>query len=198
MMKLAATVVVLAATGASAADEESCAFDVKDLRPQFAKKQAKGFKLLSSKVDAKHRSVHEELQLPDTTKISLQLGGCAHVTWSLELKVPKISTKSVGAEIVATSRRVLPQLVMDKASIVDPARLIKALDDANIMQLPSHLPCGDATCELSVVLDEPKGKKKAPAKDKKDKEPETTEQPPEKAPVEEGPGVIRFTYDLPL
>ncbi len=206
MRKLTVAWVLVVAAGALAADEQTCAFDVKDLRSQFAKKQGKGAKVLSSKVDLKHRGVHEELQLGDGTKVSLQLGGCAHVAWSLELKVPKVTTRSVGAEIVATAKRVLPQLAMEKTSIVDPARLLKALDEANIMQLPTKLPCGDAACQLSVVLDEPKGKKKAPPKDK-DKE-KDDDAPAEKAsvaesngsraPVEDGPGVIRFTYDLAL
>jgi hypothetical protein len=190
---------------ALAAEEEQCQFDAKDLKPQLAKKQPKGAKALSSKVDKKKRSVKEEVQLADGSKASLELGGCAHVAWSIELKVGKVTTKTVGAEVVATSRRVLPLLVLEKDSIIDPARLLKALDDANIMQLPTKLPCGDATCQLSLELDDPKAraKKKAPPPPpKKKKDGEDDEEPKvaveEPKPVEDGPALIRFTYDQPL
>lgn len=189
---------------ALAAEEEQCQFDAKDLKPQLAKKQTKGAKVLSTKLDKKKRQVKEEVQLADGSKATLELGGCAHVSWSVELKVAKITTKTVGAEVVATSKRVLPLLALEKDSIIDPARLLKSLDDANIMQLPTRLPCGDATCQLSLELDDSKLKKKAPPpapKKKKDgddaetAEAEANKPPP---PVEDGPGIIRFTYDLAL
>ncbi len=193
---------------AFAAEEEQCQFDAKDLKPQLAKKQPKGAKVSSAKVDKKKRSVKEEVQLADGSKASLELGGCAHVAWSIELKVAKVTTRTVGAEVVATSRRVLPLLALEKDSIIDPARLLKALDDANIMQLPTKLPCGEATCQLSLELDDPKAKKKAPPpapkKKKKadgeedDDEPKIAAEEPKPAAIEDGPALIRFTYDQPL
>lgn len=173
---------LLLAPLARAADEE-CLVDAKVLKAQFAAKLPRGFKLLSTKKDK--RQIKQVLKLADGYEVSVTAGGCAHIAFTIAIKGPALSTKTVGAELVAISKRVLPQLPMDKDAVVDPKLMLRALDEAQINAMPAQLPCGDATCQLSLEADEvkpPKGKTK-PTKD---------------VPPPEPVGVLKLSYDFAL
>lgn len=191
---VAAAVLGLWASSASAAD---CTVTSKDLKPQFTAKLPKGFKLSSTKTDKKKRTFTQELKLPDNVVVTMELGGCERFTYSFVIKAPTITTKTVGAEVLAVSRRVLPSLPMREDAIADPKRLLKALDEAQIVSLPSQIPCGDATCQLAVEVDpkaKPKTKPKPKPKGKGDKK---DDKPADDKDAAEQPGVIRLSYEGP-
>lgn len=188
--------VVVAALFASVASAADCTVTAKDLKPQFTTKLPKGFKLSSTKTDKKKKTFTQELKLPDNIVVTMELGGCERFTYSYFIKGPTITTKTVGAEVLAVSRRVLPALPMREDAIADPRRLLKAIDEAQIVSLPSNIPCGDATCQLSVDPD-PKAKPKTKAKPKgkgakKDEKP--ADAPKDDAEV---PGLIHLSYEGP-
>lgn len=168
---------------------EECALEAKTLKPQFASRLPKGFKLVSTK--KVKRELTQVLKLPDGYEVTLTFGGCEHLAYTFAFRGPGLTTKTVGAELVAIAKRELPTLPMDKDSIADPVRLVRALDEARISIMPAQLPCGDATCEMSLVPDETKqpktkGKPKAKPKGQKDE------------PAGDPAGVLQLRYDLPL
>jgi hypothetical protein len=173
---------LLLAPLAHAADEQ-CMVDAKVFKPQFAAKLPKGFKLVSTKKDKKQ--MRQVLKLPDGFEAAVTSGGCSHLFFTIELKGAALTTKTVGAELVAIARRVLPTLPMDKDSTVDVKLMSQALEEARINVMPAQLPCGDATCQLSLEAEEVKPVK-GKAKPKKDLAPA------------EPPGVLKLSYDLPL
>ncbi|MFZ5444406.1 MAG: hypothetical protein ACOZQL_30725 [Myxococcota bacterium] len=165
---------------------EDCALEAKAIKPQFAAKLPKGFKLASTKKDK--RLITQVLKTPDGFEVTLTLGGCEHVGYALAIKGGTLTPKTVGAELVAVSKRVLPTLPMDADALVDPKLFLKAIDEANIVALPAELPCGDATCKLSIGEEEkPKADKKKPAK-----------KPKKDEPAKEPPGVLKLEYDFAL
>lgn len=186
-------VVLLLAFSAQAATEE-CLVDPKVLKPQFAAKLPKGFKLVSTKKDK--RQIKQVLSMPEGVEARVTVGGCEHLGFTISFKGPTVTSKTVGAELIAITRHLLPLLPMDKESTVDVKLIQQALEDARISIMPAQLPCGNATCQLSLEAVEAKavkGKKPPPkAKGKKDKEPEPA------APPAEQPGVLTLSYDLPL
>ncbi len=163
------------------APEQTCEVDPKALRPQFAAKLPKGFKLVSTR-KAK-RTLTQVLKLPDGFEVTLTLGGCEHLGFRFDLKGGTLTPKTVGAELVAVSRRVLPSLPMAKDAFATPATILKALEDSTISQLPATLPCGEATCQLAIAAEPEKPKGKAPKKG---------------APPQEPAGILSLTYDFPL
>jgi hypothetical protein len=177
-----ASLMLVAAPLAHAAEE--CALEAKVIRPQFAAKLPKGFKLVSTKKEK--RNLTQVLKTPDNFEITLTFGGCAHIEYSVALKGGGLTTKTVGAELVATARRVLPTIPLEKDSTVDVKLFSKALEEANISTMPAHLPCGDATCTMSLEGEE--------AKPTKGKKPASKKPEPEKDPV----GILKFSYDFPL
>lgn len=175
--------------------EESCTLDPKELKAQFASKLPKGFKLVSLKKEK--RRLTEQLKLPDGTEVTSSAGGCAHYGLTLAIKTKTLTTKTVASELVATARRVLPQLPFAKSEESMRGYFLKGLDEASITGLPAQLPCGDATCELSLApVEEKKPAKKAPAKKK---EPEKKDDAPDadKA-AEERPAQLVLSYDFAL
>ncbi|MBL8914298.1 MAG: hypothetical protein JNM17_26570 [Archangium sp.] len=172
-----------------AALAEDCAFELKDIKPQFAAKLPSGFKLVSTRKDK--RKVTQVLKTPDGFDVTVELGGCSHVAYSIAIKGGTLTPKTVGSELVAVSKRVLPTLPMIADAIASPERFLKAIEDGNIITLPAQLPCGDATCTLAIEAEETKpDKKKAPPKKlKKGEKPE-----PEKEPA----GVLKLSYDFAL
>ena len=182
-MNLSRVVPLLLLLASVARAEEECQLDAKLLRPQFAAKLPKGFKLVSTRKDK--RQIHQVLKLTDGSEAAVTLGGCAHVNFTIALKTPGLTTKTVGAELVAIARRVLPLLPMDKDATVDVKLMIHAIEEARINIMPAQLPCGDATCQLSLEADEVKAVKSK-------KPPKKVEPPPE--PV----GVLKLSYDFPL
>lgn len=161
--------------------EPTCEVDGRSLKPQFAAKLPKGFKLVSTK-KAK-RTLTQVLKLPDGIEVTLTLGGCEKLGFRFDVQGGTLTPKTVGAELVAVSKRVLPALPMAKDAFATPATLLKALEDSTISQLPATLPCGEATCQLAVSAAPEKPKGKAPKKG---------------APPPEPVGVLSLTYDFPL
>jgi hypothetical protein len=196
MVWMAAALLGPCASSVAAAD---CAVTATDLKPQFAAKLPRGFRLSSSKLDKKKRTFTQALKLPDDVVVTMELGGCERLTYSYFIKAPTITTRTVGAEVLAVSRRVLPMLPMRDDAIADPKRLIKALEDAQIVSLPSTIPCGDATCKLSIEPDpNAKPETKATPKPKaKGRDDEKDEQRAEESKAAEVPGLIHLSYEGP-
>lgn len=169
---------------------EDCALELKDIKPQFAAKLPTGFKLLSTKKDK--RKITQVLKTPDGFEVTVELGGCAHVAYSIAIKGGTLTPKTVGSELVAVTKRVLPTLPMITDAIASAERFTKAIDDANIITLPAQLPCGDATCTLAIEAEETKPDKKKTPPVKKLKKGEKPE--PEKEPA----GVLKLSYDFAL
>lgn len=163
---------------------EDCVLELKDIKPQFAAKLPSGFKLVSTKKDK--RKITQVLKTPEGYEVTLELGGCAHVMYSFAIKGETLTPKTVGSELVAVSKRVLPTLPMIPEPIASAERFIKAIEDANIVALPAQLPCGDATCTMSIEA-EPE---KKPAR--KAKKPKKEEPPKEPA------GILKLSYDFAL
>lgn len=162
--------------------EDTCTLNAKAIKPQLAKKLPKGFKLVSSKKDAKARVITETLKLPDGLEVQTTLGGCEHLAFTIGIKGPTITSKTVGAELVAIVRRVLPTIPVASDAHLDPKLLLKAVEDARISVMPAQLPCGDANCELSLAPIEEKTKK---PKQKDDA-------------AGEKPARLMLSYDFPL
>lgn len=184
-----ASLLFLASAAPALAEPEACALDDESLRPQFAAKLPKGFKLRATSVDKKKRSVTQVLQLPDGSEVRLSAGGCAHAAYSFAIKTKTITTRTAAAELVAITRRVLPQLPMDKDAWASPSTLLAAVEEATINQLPAQLPCGDATCALTLSAVEEKKPTKKSAK-KADE--------PKPAAEAERPGQLVLSYDFAL
>ncbi|MEW5740155.1 MAG: hypothetical protein AB1938_14585 [Myxococcota bacterium] len=175
-----------------------CSVSTKDFKPQFAAKLPKGFKLLSTKSDTKAKLYRQELKLPTGETVTLEMGGCERFKYSFFIKGPTVTTKTVGAEVLAVSRRVLPALPMKEDAIADPKRLAKALDEAEIVSLPSPLPCASGTCQVAVEPD-PKAKKDKPKPRPKPKGKGKDDQAEEKKdePAADAPGLIRLSWEAP-
>ncbi len=173
--------VLLLAPVAHAADDE-CLVESRVLKPQFASKLPKGFKLVSTKKD--NRLITQVMKLPNGFEATVTAGGCQHLTFTIGIKGPGLTTKTVGAELVAIARRVLPTLPMDKDSTVDVKLMSQAVEEARINLMPALLPCGDATCRLSLESDPVK-----PSKSKSKKK---------DVPPAEPVGVLTLSYELPL
>lgn len=184
-MRLPLLVASCLAVLAPSARAEDCQLEAKDIKAQFAAKLPSGFKLLSSKKDK--RRFTQVLKTADGFEVTLQLGGCAHVEYSFAIKGGTLTPKTVGSELVAVCKRVLPALPMDKDAIASPQTFLKALDEANIVSLPSQLPCGDATCTLAIEAEPEKTPKKKPVKKK------GVEEPPK-----EPAGILKLSYDFAL
>ncbi len=182
-MNVLRAVPVLLLLASSAQAEEECQFDAKALKPQFASTLPRGFKLVSTKKEK--RQIVQVLKLNEGSEATVTLGGCEHVNFTIALKTTGLTSKTVGAELVAIARRVLPLLPMDKDATVDVKLMIHAIDEARINIMPAQLPCGDATCQLSLEAEEVKT-----VKGKK---------PPKKVePAPEPVGVLKLSYDFPL
>jgi hypothetical protein len=189
------TLAALAASPPAPAEEApTCALNENVLRSQFSPKLPKGFKLLSTKRDKKARRISQELQLPEGTKVTISVGGCEHLGITFAIRNPALTTKTVGAEVVAVCKRVLPQLPVEKDAAASPKLFLKALDEANIVAMPNQLPCGDAVCQVALEPDEPKAR---PGKPPKGKKPEPKDPEAVKS-LEEGPAYIRLSYDFAL
>ena len=186
-LTLAFPVLLLLAFSARAADQD-CLVDPKVLKPQFAARLPKGFKLVSTKKDK--RQIKQVLSLPERFQATVTAGGCEHLVFTIGLQGPGLTTKTVGAELIAIARRVLPTLPMDKDSTVDVKLMQQALEEARISIMPAQLPCGNATCQLSL---EP-----AEVKAAKGKKPTQKDAAKAEAPPEERPGVLTLSYDLAL
>lgn len=177
---------------ASVASAQDCVLDTKSIVPQFSAKLPKGAKLLSTKKDK--RRVKQTLKL-DAFEVTVDFGGCEKVQYSFAIKGGGLNTKTVGAEVVAVAKRVLPQLPMNKDAMAEPKVLLTALEEQSFTSLPATVSCASAgTCRIELVPEPKKGApaKKAPKakekdKDKKDEEPKVEEP--------EGPASLVLSYE---
>ena len=184
-------VVLLLAFSAQAATEE-CLVDPKVLKPQFAAKLPKGFKLVSTQKEK--RQIKQVLSMPEGVEATVTVGGCEHLGFTISFKGPTVTSKTVGAELIAITRHLLPLLPMDKESTVDVKLIQQALEDARISIMPAQLPCGDATCQLSLEPDDVKPAKATPKSKKKDAKDKDKKVEPAADPV----GILTLSYDFPL
>lgn len=175
---------ILLAPAALAGEDEACQVDPKVMRPQFAGKLPRGFKLLSTRKQKKQ--ITQVLKLPDGFEATVTAGGCSHVLFTIELEGPAVTTKTVGAELVAIARRVLPTLPLAKDATVDVKLMLEALDEVRMHVMPAQLPCGEATCQLSLEA--------APVRSAKGKKAQRRKE----APAAEPAGVLKLSYDFPL
>lgn len=167
-----------------AAPDATCEVDARALKPQFAPKLPRGFKLVSTKKD--RHTLTQVLTTPDGFEVTLRYGGCEKLGFRFDVKGGTLTPKTVGAELVAVSKRLLPALPMAKDAFATPATLLRALDEATISMLPAQLPCGDATCQLALAAEA----QPAPARPARRAKQPAAEQPPA--------GVLTLTYDFPL
>lgn len=181
------SVLMVAVFLASVAAAQDCVLDTKSIVPQFSAKLPKGAKLLSTKKDK--RKVKQVLKL-DAFEVTVDFGGCEKVQYSFSIKGGGLNTKTVGAEVVAVAKRVLPMLPMSKDAMAEPKVLLTALEEQSFTSLPATISCASsATCRIELVAEPKKGAKKAPKpKDKKD-----GEEP--KAEDAEGPASLVLSYE---
>jgi hypothetical protein len=189
-MSSRALLLLVSLVPAAVAADESCLVEAKVFKPQFTAKLPKGFKLVSTKKDKKQ--IKQVLKLDDGFETAVTVSGCEALLFSIELKGPGLTSKTVGAELVAIAKRELPKLPMEKDATVDVKLMLQALDEAQINVLPATLPCGNATCQLSLAAEE----KPSPAKGKaapKKKDPKKDAALPS-----DPPGVLKLTYELSM
>ncbi|MDP1916912.1 MAG: hypothetical protein Q8L14_11725 [Myxococcales bacterium] len=134
--------------------EDDCTLSEDAIRPQLdAKKLPKGARLTEQR---RHDRVHREtLVFADGLEATLQVGGCAHIGLSVALSSKKsVTAKLTPSQAVALMKKVLPMLPLAETATLQPKIFLDALDAAKTVPatFPVPLPCGDATCELSLEL----------------------------------------------
>lgn len=145
---------LLLAGSATASAEDDCTLSEDAIRPQLdLKKLPKGAKVTEQK---RNDRVHREtLVFADGLEVRLQVGGCAHIGLSVALSSKKaVSAKLTPVQAVALMRKILPTLPVTETATLQPKTFLDALDAAKTVPatFPVPLPCGDATCELSLDL----------------------------------------------
>jgi hypothetical protein len=179
----------LCALTSLAARAQECAVDSRVLINQYASKLPKGLKLLSARKEK--RLVRQTLRLGDGTEVTVELGGCDRVQYRFSIKAAGLTTRTVGAEAVAVSKRVLPALPMAKDALAEPRVLLAAVEEGSFTSLPATISCGTSgTCRLELVPDPARAKKK-PAKAGKGKG-------DEKPADEDSPALLVVSYDAPV
>ena len=144
--------VMVSLVAAPAFAEDDCTLSEDALRPQLdLKKLPKGAKVTEQK--RKDRVHRETLIFSDGLEATLQVGGCAHIGLSVALSSKKaVSAKLTPGQAVALMKKVLPTLPVTETATLQPKTFLDALDAAKTVPatFPVPLPCGDATCELSL------------------------------------------------
>lgn len=177
-----------------AASAQDCALDAKAIAPQFASKLPKGAKLLSTK--KQKLKITQSLKLADGTEVSVDFGGCERVQYTFTIKSKGLTTKTVGAEVVAISKRVLSALPMSKDALAEPRVLLAALEEGSFQSLPATLSCGSGSCRVELVPVADK-KKPAPKKPSK-KDAKDGKDSPDKADDAEQPATLQLSYDAAI
>lgn len=171
----------------SLASAQDCALDAKSITPQLSAKLPKGARVLSTKREKK--KVRQVLKLADGLEVSVEFGGCEKVQYAFGIKGGGLTTRTVGAEVVAVARRVLPMLPMSKDALAEPKVLLTALDEGSFTALPATMSCGTSgTCRIELVP-EPKKKKPSPKKAPKGEAPKTDE---------DEPATLVLSYEAPI
>lgn len=151
MLRALLLVPLLAASTALAGDD--CTLSDEVLRPQLdSKRLPRGAKVTAQKRKARlHR---ETLVFADGLEATLQVGGCSHLGFSVELTSKKQVTAALTpAEAVALVKKVLPTLPVSEKATLQPKTFLEALGRLTSAPtaFPVSLDCGEfTTCELSL------------------------------------------------
>jgi hypothetical protein len=130
---------------ASNVEAQDCALASKAGTPVFLRQLPKGFKRIS----ATKNGLRQTLRLPDKTDVTVTFRGCERIQYSIEISA--VAVKAVGAEVVATVKRVLPTLPMAKDSLVEPTVFLRAIEESSFTSLPATLSCAQGTCRIEVL-----------------------------------------------
>lgn len=108
-------------------------------------KLPKGMTLLESTI--KDRTAEQHLRLADGTVLTLRVGGCAHIAYSVELPVKNLDVRKATAFFLKT----LKTLPLEEGPSGMNDSLIRALAAPKGSKSPVQLPCGDAHCQLELT-----------------------------------------------
>lgn len=142
MLRPLLLVPLLAASPALAEDDCTLSEDV--LQPQLdAKRLPRGAKVTAQK--RKDRLHHETLVFADGLEATLQVGGCAHLGFSVALTSKKQVTAALTpADAVALMKKVLPTLPVSEKATLQPKTFLEALGRLKSAPtaFPVSLDCG--------------------------------------------------------
>lgn len=146
-------VVVLALSTSAFAEDDDCTLSADAVAPQLdATKLPKGAKVvLSEKKERQHREV---VRFADGLEATVQVGGCAHLGISLEVRSKKsVSSKLSPAQGIGLIKKVFAVLPLKAQPVMQPRLFLDAL--AALKTTPTTFPvalsCGEfTTCELNL------------------------------------------------
>lgn len=146
-------VLVLLSTSALAEEDDGCTLAATAAAPQLdVKKLPKGAKVVSS--EKKDRTSREVLRFADGLEATVQVGGCAHLGISLEVRSKTaVSPKLTPAQGIGLIKKVLARLPLKDQPVLQPSLFLDAL--AALKTTPTTFPvalsCGEfTTCELNL------------------------------------------------
>lgn len=169
------------------ASAQECALEARSITAQVASKLPKGAKLVSTKKDK--RKIRQLMKFQDGLEVWVEFGGCEKVQYAFGIKGGGLSTRTVGAEVIAVARRVLPTIPMSKDALAEPRVLLTAIDEGSFTSLPATMSCGTSgTCRIELVP-EPKKKKPAPKKAPKTQDAKVDE---------DEPATLVLSYEAPI
>lgn len=135
------------------AEEDDCTLSADAVAPQLdTKKLPKGAKVvLSEKKERVHREV---LRFGDELEATVQVGGCAHLGISLEVRSKtSVSKKLTPAQGIALIKQVFARLPLKPQPVMQPKLFLDALAALKTTPptFPVELSCGEfTTCELNL------------------------------------------------
>lgn len=135
------------------AEEDDCTLSADAVAPQLdTKKLPRGAKVvLSEKKDRSHREV---LRFADGLEATVQVGGCAHLGISLEVRSKaQVSAKLTPVQGIALIKKVFARLPLKSQPVMQPKLFLDAL--AALKTTPTTFPvalsCGEfTTCEVNL------------------------------------------------
>lgn len=146
-------VVVLLFSTHALAEEDDCTLSAEAVASQLdLKKLPKGAKVVSTtKKDRVHREV---VRFADGLEATVQVGGCAHLGLSLEVRSKKsVSAKLTPVQGIGVIKKVFSMLPLKSEPVMQPKLLLDALAalKTTATTFPVELSCGEfTTCELNL------------------------------------------------
>ena len=135
------------------AEEDDCTLSAEAVAPQLdTKKLPKGAKVLVS--EKKERMYREVLRFADGLEATVQVGGCAHLGISLEVRSKtSVSSKLTPTQGIALIKKVFAKLPLKAQPVMQPKLFLDAL--AALKTTPTTFPvalsCGEfTTCEVNL------------------------------------------------